>query len=111
MSDFDDLLAEHPELADLAAAAPDAEADPRRDTAPPPGLPVFAGQMLQTAQVYVEVSRYFLGPGQLEELRGQIGSPVCVHHGPRHVIGILLAIELSADGSTVRLSINEFRRN
>lgn len=112
MDDFDALLAAHPELGDLAAAATDgdAEADPRRAAAPPPGLPVFAGQMIRTAPIRIDLARYFLRPGQLEELHGQIGMPVCVHNGPRHVIGILLAIELSDDGSAIRLSINEFIR-
>lgn len=108
MEEFDQLLAQHPELAELArlddaplTQAPDV--DPRLSSR---SMPTFNEMLPHPSGAYVRIELpRFLIAGQLEELRGRIGTRVCVH-GPRQITGILLAVEESADGTAVRLSIH-----
>lgn len=110
MDAFDQLLAEHPELADLTSPA---------DVLPPSGYRYFSPPSSFRADPYarvepperceIEFPRVLLTDEELYNLRAQVGQHIHVRtegpSGPAHHNGVLLAVERCERGCHIRLTL------
>lgn len=107
MDEFDQLLADHPELADLASPADVLPPSGYRYTWPRGGRPDELGE--PPSRCHIEFPYGLLTADELVNLRAQVGRHVHIRtegpSGPRIHNGVLLAVERCERGCHIRLTL------